>query len=69
MNSVVYVGMDVDKEKIAIAVLRGTESEISKESAIGNEPSTVRKHFARLKDFGEVVACYEAGCFGFELYR
>jgi transposase len=69
MNSVVYVGMDVDKEKIAMAVLRGAESEISKETAIRNEPSIVRKHFARLKDFGEVVACYEAGCFGFELYR
>ena len=34
MNSVVYVGMDVDKEKIAIAVLRGAENEISRESMI-----------------------------------
>jgi hypothetical protein len=52
--------MDVDKEKIAIAVLRGTENEISKESAIQNEPSTVRKYFTKRKEFGEVAACYEA---------
>jgi transposase len=64
-----YVGMDVDKEKIAIAVLRGTEREISGESVIRNEALSVRKCFARLKEQGEVFACYEAGCFGFELYR
>ena len=69
MNSVVYVGMDVDNEKIAIAVLRGTENEISRESMIRHEPSTVRKYFAKLKEHGEVLACYEAGYFGFELHR
>ena len=61
--------MDVDKEKIAIAVLRGTESEISGESVIRHDASTVRKCFAKLQEYGEVFACYEAGCFGFELYR
>ena len=69
MNSVVYVGMDVDREKIAIAVLGATESELSRESVIRNEPSAVRKFFTRLKENSEVFACYEAGCFGFELYR
>lgn len=69
MNSVTYVGMDVHKEKIAIAVLRGTENEISRELVIRNERSAVRKSFAKLKENGEVFACYGAGCFGFELYR
>jgi transposase len=69
VDSVVYVGMDVDKERIAIAVLRGTESGISREMVIRNDVSAVRKYFAKLKEHGEVFACYEAGCFGFELYR
>ena len=69
MNSVTYVGMDVDKEKIAIAMLGATGSELSRESVIRNEPSAVRKFFTKLKENGEVFTCYEAGCFGFELYR
>ena len=50
MNSVMYVGMDVDKEKIAIAVLGATESELNRESEIRNEPSAVWKFFTRLKE-------------------
>ena len=69
MKSVVYVGMDVDKEKIVIAVLRGSETEVSEELVIRNEATKVRKYFAKLKGSGEVIACYEAGCFGFALYR
>jgi len=69
MKSVVYVGMDVDKEKIAIAVLRGTESVVTEELVIRNEATKVRKYFGKLKVSGEIIACYEAGCFGFTLYR
>jgi transposase len=69
MNSVQYVGMDVDKEKIALAVLKGTDTEVSKELVIRNEASAVRKCFSKLKEQSEVIACYEAGSFGFELYR
>ena len=69
MNSVLYVGMDVDKEKIAFAVLRGTDVEVAEESMIRNEGSAVRKLFTKLKAYGEVIACYEAGSFGFGLHR
>ena len=31
MNSVLYVGMDVDTEKITIAVLRGTDPDVTEE--------------------------------------
>ncbi len=50
MNSVQYVGMDVDKEKIALAVLKGTDTEVSKELVIRNEASAVRKCFSKLKE-------------------
>jgi transposase len=69
MKSVLYVGMDVDKEKIVLAVLKGTETKIIEESVIRNEASAVRKCFTKLKGRGEVMACYEAGSFGFGLYR
>ena len=69
MKSLLYVGMDVDKEKIALAVLRGTNVEVAEESMIRNEASTIRKRFAKFKEYGEVMACYEAGSFGFGLYR
>jgi hypothetical protein len=68
-GSAVNVGMDVDKEKIAIAVLRGTDPDVTEELVIRNEASSIRKRFAKFKEYGEVMACYEAGSFGFELYR
>ena len=61
--------MDVDKEKIVIAVMRAAQSEVAEELVIRNERTAVRKFFSKkAKDGGEVVACYEAGCFGFGLY-
>ncbi len=69
MDSVVYVGMDVDKEKIVLAVLNGVDTEVAEELVIRNEASAVRRYFSRLKGRGEVIACYEAGSFGFGLYR
>ena len=52
MNSVTYVGMDIDKEKIVIAVLRDTERDLSRESMIRNETSTAGKYFSKLKKHG-----------------
>ena len=69
MNSVQYVGMDVDKEKIALAVLNETDTQVAREFVIRNEVSSIRKVFTKLKEHGDVMACYEAGCFGFGLYR
>ena len=50
MNSVLYVGMDVDQEKIAIAVLKGTDPDVNEELVIRNEASSIRKRFAKLKE-------------------
>jgi transposase len=69
MDSVVYVGMDVDKEKIVLAVLIGVDTEVAEELVIRNEASAVQRYFSRLKGRGEVMAGYEAGSFGFGLYR
>jgi transposase len=62
--------MDVDTEKIAIAALQGTGNEMVSEQLIRNNGQAITTFFKHLKDENtEVLACYEAGCFGFRLAR
>ena len=70
MNSLIYVGMDVHKETIAIAVFRDSNRNVEFERTIKNEPGKVKKFFNKLKEKGEsILSCYEAGPTGFDLYR
>ncbi|MDA3822444.1 MAG: IS110 family transposase [Bacteroidales bacterium] len=70
MNSLLYVGMDVHKDTIAIAVLRDNGRNTEFERQIRNEPAQINKFFKRLKDKGEnIICCYEAGPTGFALFR
>ncbi len=69
MSRVVYVGMDVDKAKIVAAKLDDGSGREVEERVIANKPSAVKKYFAALVDEGDVMATYEAGCFGYGLYR
>ena len=69
-SKVLYVGMDVDKEKIAIAALGSNGKEFVSEQLVRNNAATVAKYFRKLMaGEKEVIACYEAGCFGFRLAR
>ncbi len=68
MSKVLYVGMDVDKEKIVVAKL-ARSAKVTDERVIANKPEAVRKYFAALSTEGDVIATYEAGCFGFALYH
>jgi transposase len=62
--------MDVDKEKIAMAALEGNGNEFVSEQLVRNNAAAVGKYFRKLMtDGAEVIACYEAGCFGFQLAR
>jgi len=70
MDSVIYAGLDVHKETIAIAVLRDNNRNTEFERQIRNEPGQIKKFFKRLKDKGEnIICCYEAGPTGFTLFR
>jgi len=70
MRSIVYVGMDVHKETIAIAVFRDNARNVEFERTIKNEPGKIKKFFNKLKEKGEsILSCYEAGPTGFALYR
>ncbi len=64
----IWVGLDVHKESISVAVLDG-RSEVRPTVAVPNEPAQIRKIFTRLKKEGDVSACYEAGSCGYEVYR
>lgn len=64
-----YVGLDVHKETISVAVLEGQSREMRPAVTLRNEPKELRRLFMRLKREGEVQACYEAGSCGYEVQR
>ena len=67
-----YIGLDVHKETIAVAVARVGRAAPESRSEIANKPKTVAKLVERLnQEFdGEVLLfCYEAGPCGYGLYR
>jgi transposase len=69
-SKVLYVGMDVDNQKIVLAKLpSGGSSASVEERVIANTPSALSKYFTPLVKQTDVLATYEAGCFGFSLYH
>ncbi len=67
-KSITHVAMDDSKRTIVAGILRpgATEPELR---SIPNEPRHLRRFFARLQREGPVLACYEAGPSGYDLYR
>jgi transposase len=67
-----YVGLDVHKETIAVAVAEPGRAEPIYRGEIANKPKTVEKLLAKLSadyDGGLLLFCYEAGPCGYVLYR
>ena len=64
----VYLGMDVHKDSISVAVLDpGRESpDVEK---IFNDEASIRRLIARFPEPGLLRACYEAGPTGYDLHR
>jgi transposase len=60
--------MDVDKQKIVLARLGAGRDTTVVEHVVANTATAVKKYFSTLGG-AEVHATYEAGCFGFALYR
>ena len=69
MNTLQYVGMDVHKETIDVSVFRDRSSNPEIERKMYNSTKQIKSFFGRLKEGGNVIACYEAGCMGFEVQR
>lgn len=68
-DCITVVGMDVSKEKIAVAVLPSKMEQITEELMIENHPKAVEKLVKRLASKGLVEFVYEAGPCGYELRR
>jgi len=57
------------QEEDLVAKLTEDRDADVQERVIANTPSAVKKYFAPLAEKADVMATYEAGCFGFGLYR
>ena len=67
-----YVGLDVHKETIAVAVAEPGRAEPTYRGEIANKPKKVEKLVAKLSEAyggGLLLLCYEAGPCGYVLYR
>jgi len=68
MHKYIWVGLDVHKAAIAVAVATGEEAPRSL-GTIPNDPEAVAKLMRKLGPLGRLRVCYEAGACGYVLYR
>lgn len=64
-----YVGLDVSKDKIAVAVADEGREEPRYFGMIANSPESLRKLVKKLDYEGDLKFCYEAGPTGYGIYR
>lgn len=66
----VYVGLDVHKDTIAVAVAPAGRGEPYYWGEIANTPTAIKRLMHKLSPHGEVLGvCYEAGPCGYGIYR
>ena len=69
METVYYIGMDVHKNSVRIAVLKDSEMKTEFERTVENDTATIVRILDGYVKKGTVIAAYEAGCLGYTLYR
>jgi transposase len=68
-RSIIYLGMDVHKESVTIAVLPAAAPTPTRVDRLPNDLTKLRRYLRRLAEQGELRACYEASGAGYVLQR
>ena len=69
VRSIIYLGMDVHKESITIAVLPMGAKSPTRLDRLPNDLPKLRKWLERVGRDGEIRACYEASGAGYVIHR
>ncbi len=69
VRSIIYLGMDVHKESITIAVLPDGAKTPTRLDRLPNDLPKLKKWLDRVAQGGEIYACYEASGAGYVLHR
>jgi transposase len=68
-STVRYVGLDVHKDTIVMAVAEAGTQPAEIYATLANDPPAVLSRMRKLGPLGSMIVCYEAGPTGYELYR
>ncbi len=68
-RSIIYLGMDVHKESITIAVLPATAKTATRIDRLPNDLPKLKRYLERVARQGELQVCYEASGAGYVLHR
>ena len=68
-RSIIYLGMDVHKDSITIAVLPAAAKTATRVDRLPNDLPKLQRYLERVARDGEVRACYEASGAGYVLHR
>lgn len=67
--SIIYLGMDVHKDSITIAVLPAGAKAATRLDRLPNDLPKLKRYLERIARAGEIRACYEASGAGYGLHR
>jgi hypothetical protein len=68
-SSTIYLGLDVHKDSITVAVLPAGAAAPSRVDRLSSDLAKLRRYCERLSAQGEVRACYEASGAGYVVHR
>src|SRR6266545_1759721 len=68
-RSIIYLGMDVHKESITIAVLPADAKTPTRVDRLPNDLGKLKRWLERVSAQGEIRACYEASGAGYVIHR